>query len=71
MRHAAALLSAFLCIWAGFMLLAIDGGNGRDGLGKVFADLAHGVGVYCLGKGLFVGAALWPPAPPRSPDAIA
>lgn len=50
-----AVISLFLCWTGGFMLIAVqsEGGN------TIFEAIAHGIGVYCLGKGCFVGQSLW------------
>lgn len=62
MRHAYAIFAAAVCIAGGLSLLGIE----AQEKGLVFVSMAHGIGVYCIGKGLYVGAALWPSsAPPR------
>jgi hypothetical protein len=55
MRHLFALLSAAFCVLAGIVLLDIKPVQENN----MFGAIAHGLGLYCIGKGLYCLADLW------------
>jgi hypothetical protein len=75
MTRVTAIASAAICIIAGIYLLQTQAAGDE---GNWLETIAHGMGIYFIGKGLFVGASLWaqgdairllqpPPLPPREP----
>jgi hypothetical protein len=57
MIKVAAILSSLLCACAGLYLLAAQTQSGQGS--SWFELIAHGMGIYFLGKACFVGPALW------------
>lgn len=50
----AALLSSAACIIGGLWMLFTEPANSNS----IFGPLLHGVGLYCIGKGIYVGPSL-------------
>jgi len=62
-RFFTGLVAGLICIGAGVYLLAhggqdIDLGNGQTGQSWL-EILAHGLGIYMIGKGVFIWGAIW------------
>lgn len=55
MTRLAALASAATCIAAGYYLISIQAADPDS----ILESLCHGLGIYMIGKGIFVGALLW------------
>ena len=49
------ILSSLFCIGGGIYLLNIQSASQNY---TVFEAMAHGIGIYCIGKGLYVGPSL-------------
>jgi hypothetical protein len=49
-----AVLSSLACIGGGLYLLNIQSAAENN----IFEAIAHGIGIYCIGKGLYVGPSL-------------
>lgn len=49
------ILSSLFCIGGGIYLLNIQSASQSY---TVFEAMAHGIGIYCIGKGLYVGPSL-------------
>ena len=56
-RKIAAVLSASACILAGLYLLMVEPAS-KDNQGNMLFIIAHGMGLYFIGKGIFCGAEL-------------
>jgi len=52
------LAAAALCIGAGVYLLQYNAAQGVDGTTSWFQIIGHGMGIYFIGKGLFIGRSL-------------
>jgi hypothetical protein len=60
MNRVTSVIAALICIAAGIYLLSTKSITiGSDGGQSWFAVIAHGMGIYFIGKGLFVGSSLW------------
>jgi hypothetical protein len=59
-RKVAAFASAAFCILAGLYLLMVEPADKDNKL--VLFSIAHGMGAYFVGKGIYCGTELWGPA---------
>ena len=57
MSKATAVLAGLFCAGAGVYLLSFSS-SGEEA--NWFETMAHGIGIYFIGKGIFVAAVLWP-----------
>jgi len=70
MRVIAGLVSGGLCVAAGIYLLTKSSAPitlGEQEGQSWLEVIAHGIGIYFIGKGIFVWAMLWPAARPQTP----
>jgi hypothetical protein len=53
------MVGGLFAIFGGVYLLGLEAASGSDNL---FTAIAHGIGFYCVGKGIFMIAILFKPA---------
>jgi hypothetical protein len=55
MTRLAGIASAAFCVGAGVYMLSIHAAAPNS----ILESIAHGIGLYFIGKGIFIGAMLW------------